>query len=83
MPTALITGGTTGIGRATAVLLHARGYQVAVTGQNPKSLARAQSELPGDVLVVRSDGRVLFDTDAAGYITGQDITVAGGYELGA
>ncbi|CAL9279128.1 SDR family oxidoreductase [Streptomyces sp. SudanB182_2057] len=56
--------GTTGIGRATAELLHARSYQVAVTGQNPESLARAQSELPDDVLVVRSDGRVLSDIDA-------------------
>ncbi|WP_153547392.1 SDR family oxidoreductase [Streptomyces sp. RB17] len=64
MPTALITGGTTGIGRAAAELLHARGYQVAVTGQNPDSLARARSELPDDVLVLRSDARVLSDTDA-------------------
>ncbi|HLU56732.1 MAG TPA: SDR family oxidoreductase [Pseudonocardia sp.] len=64
MPTALITGGTTGIGRATAELLHARGYRVAVTGQNPDSLARAQLELPDDVLVVRSDARDLADTDA-------------------
>lgn len=64
MPTALITGGTTGIGRATAELLHARGYQVTVTGQNPDSLARARSELPDDVLVVRSDARVLSDIDA-------------------
>lgn len=65
MPTALITGGTTGIGRATAELLHARGYQVAITGQNPDSLARAESELPGDVLVLRSDARVLSDIDEA------------------
>lgn len=64
MPAALITGGTTGIGRATAELLHARGYQVAVTGQNPEPLARARLELPDDVLVVRSDARVLSDTDA-------------------
>ncbi|ADB33149.1 short-chain dehydrogenase/reductase SDR [Kribbella flavida DSM 17836] len=64
MPAALITGGTTGIGRATAELLHARGYQVAVTGQNPESVARARRELPGDVLVVRSDARVLADTEA-------------------
>ncbi|WP_432937043.1 SDR family oxidoreductase [Kribbella sp. CA-253562] len=63
MPTALITGGTTGIGRATAELLHARGYQVAVTGQNPESLARARRELPGDVLVLRSDARLLADAD--------------------
>ena len=64
MPVALITGGTTGIGRATAELLHARGYRVAVTGQNPDSLARASRELPDDVLVVRSDARVLADADA-------------------
>ncbi|AGZ40883.1 SDR family oxidoreductase [Actinoplanes friuliensis] len=64
MPAALITGGTTGIGRATAELLHTRGYRVAVTGQNPDSLARARRELPGDVLVVRSDARDLADTDA-------------------
>ncbi|MEV5732548.1 SDR family NAD(P)-dependent oxidoreductase [Streptomyces sp. NPDC052292] len=112
MPTTVITGGATGIGRATAEVLHACGHQVAVTGQNPESVARAQSELPGDVLVVRSDGRVLSDTDARCRrcrwcrrgsdrwirvnavspgatgtpllnITGQDITVAGGYGLGA
>ncbi|MEV0949012.1 SDR family oxidoreductase [Promicromonospora sp. NPDC050249] len=64
MPVALITGGTTGIGRATAELLHARGYQVAVTGQNPDTLAQASRELPDDVLVVRSDARALADTDA-------------------
>lgn len=64
MPTALITGGTTGIGRATAELLHARGHQVTITGQNPESLARAEAELPDDVLVLRSDARALSDTDA-------------------
>ncbi|MFI6875464.1 SDR family oxidoreductase [Streptomyces sp. NPDC050400] len=64
MPAALIAGGTTGIGRATAELLHARGYQVAVTGQNPDSLARARRELPDDVLVVRSDAGILADTGA-------------------
>jgi len=64
MPTALITGGTTGIGRATAELLHARGHRVAITGRNPESLARAEAELPDDVLVLRSDARALSETDA-------------------
>ncbi|MEV0110863.1 SDR family oxidoreductase [Nocardia sp. NPDC050799] len=64
MPAALITGGTTGIGRATAELLHACGYRVAVTGQNPDSVARARLELPDDILAVRSDLRVPADTDA-------------------
>ena len=58
---ALVTGGTTGIGRATAELLHAAGARVAITGQNPVTLAAAARELPNDVLVLRSDARSLAD----------------------
>ncbi|MFI6874758.1 SDR family oxidoreductase [Streptomyces sp. NPDC050400] len=64
MPTALITGGTSGIGKATAELLHKRGYRVAVTGQSRESLAAARRDLPQDVLVLRADARVMADTDA-------------------
>lgn len=63
MPTALITGGTTGIGRATAELLRGRGYQVAVTGQNPESVTSARAALGDDVLVLRSDSGSVADID--------------------
>lgn len=58
---ALVTGGTTGIGRATAELLHAAGARVAITGQNPDTLSAAARELPSDVVVLRSDARSLAD----------------------
>jgi len=52
--TVLITGGTTGIGLATAQLLRAEGAKVIVTGRNPETLASAKKVL-GDVVVLPSD----------------------------
>jgi len=43
--TILITGGTTGIGLATAQLLQSEGAQVIVTGRNPQTLAAARATL--------------------------------------
>ncbi|HVA95450.1 MAG TPA: SDR family oxidoreductase [Candidatus Dormibacteraeota bacterium] len=61
---ALITGGTTGIGFATAQLFQKEGAQVIVTGRNPQTVAEAQESLGRGVLVVESDVSNLTGTKA-------------------
>ncbi|EJD6311777.1 SDR family oxidoreductase [Raoultella ornithinolytica] len=52
---ALITGGTSGIGLATAQTFIAEGAQVAVTGRNPLALEQAQALLGDNGWVIAAD----------------------------
>lgn len=51
----LITGGTSGIGLATAQEFIAEGAHVAVTGRNPQTLAEAQRILGDNAWVIATD----------------------------
>jgi NAD(P)-dependent dehydrogenase (short-subunit alcohol dehydrogenase family) len=62
--TAVITGGTTGIGFATAKLFIKEGARVIVTGRTPATMNAAQAELGDNAIVVQSDATSLPDMDA-------------------
>lgn len=59
----VITGGTTGIGFATAKLAIDHGAKVVVTGRDPKTLAAARSELGGKAEVIAADSTRLEDLE--------------------
>jgi NAD(P)-dependent dehydrogenase (short-subunit alcohol dehydrogenase family) len=62
--TALITGGTSGIGLETARQFIAEGARVAVTGTNPKNIETARAELGDGVVFIQAD---------AGDVAGQKV----------
>ncbi len=64
--TILITGGTTGIGLATAQLLQSDGARVIVTGRNPETLASAKTALGPTAVVINSDSASLTEAQALG-----------------
>jgi NAD(P)-dependent dehydrogenase (short-subunit alcohol dehydrogenase family) len=64
--TALITGGTTGIGLATAKLFLQEGARVAIVGQDAERLASASRELGVGVIALRADVASRSDMAAVG-----------------
>jgi NAD(P)-dependent dehydrogenase (short-subunit alcohol dehydrogenase family) len=62
--TALIAGGSSGLGLTTAQLLADGGARVIITGRTQATLDRAAGQLGASVIAVRSDNASLADIDA-------------------
>jgi NAD(P)-dependent dehydrogenase (short-subunit alcohol dehydrogenase family) len=60
---ALITGGNSGIGLATAKEFKDEGARVVITGRDAETLEAARTELGGDAVAIRSDAGNLSDID--------------------
>ena len=63
--TAFITGGTTGIGFATAKLFLEQGARVVITGQDEQRVRTAEAELGAGALAIRADVASASDMEAA------------------
>jgi NAD(P)-dependent dehydrogenase (short-subunit alcohol dehydrogenase family) len=61
---ALITGGTSGIGLATAKLFIAEGARVVVTGRDETAFERVKAELGENALILKGDVRSINDMRA-------------------
>lgn len=61
--TAVITGGTTGIGFATAKEFIRESARVIITGRNEERLQKAVKELGANATAVKADVRSLTDLD--------------------
>ncbi len=71
--TALITGGNSGIGLATAKRLHADGARVAITGTDAAKLESARQEIGGNTLAFNADVRSVAALQAMARALGDQI----------
>ena len=80
--TALITGASAGIGRATAVVLAREGVRLAITGRRRDKLEEVQSEIveakgPAPVIIVRD----AMDDDYASQVARQALEALGAVDI--
>ena len=77
----LLSGGTSGIGRATALAFAAAGARVVVTGRNleaGEALVRAGAETAGDILFMSCD---VADADQIAQVTADAVARLGGLDV--
>lgn len=77
MPVALVTGGGSGIGRATARALSRAGYRVAVAGRRSGPLDETIAELGGGLVLVGDHA----DEEAASHFVAETVGTLGGLDV--
>jgi NAD(P)-dependent dehydrogenase (short-subunit alcohol dehydrogenase family) len=84
MPTALITGGSSGLGLETAKALLAKDYEVIITGRSQQKLVNAENKLNSNKLSwIANDISNFEDVEAlAGQITNIDLLINNAGQMG-
>jgi NAD(P)-dependent dehydrogenase (short-subunit alcohol dehydrogenase family) len=84
MPTALITGGSSGLGLETAKALLAKDYEVIITGRNQQKLVNAENKLNSNKLSwIANDISNFEDVESlAGQLTNIDLLINNAGQMG-
>lgn len=74
--TVLVTGGTSGIGLATAMEFAKQGARVIITGRDQATLDQAKAQLGSDAIALRNDaGDIQAAKALAAHLTGRGVTL--------